>query len=346
MNDTRSQVTIDLAALRHNVGRLRSAAGSAALYAVVKADGYGHGAVDVGLAALAGGAEALCVATVAEGALLRRSIREARIIVMGPFTASEGIVARDRQLEVAVSALPLPEGLRCHVKVDTGMGRWGMPPSEAAEVPADDVVGVMSHLATADEPDRSFARRQIERFAEVAARFPGAVRHIANSAATLRLPEATFDAARCGLAIYGLSPFHDDPASHGLRPVLSWRSTVVYERRLRAGESTGYGRRFRASAETRIGLVPVGYADGWARGLGDAEVLVDGVRAPIAGAISMDSFAVVLPPATGAGSTVSLIGDGLLAEEHAARSGTITYELVCRIRTDESRARRRTVDHG
>jgi alanine racemase len=202
----------------------------------------------------------------------------------------------------------------------------------------------MSHLATADEADEAFARDQIALFGALAARFPGAISHLANSAATLRFPAARFDAVRCGVALYGLSPFGDDPAVHGLEPVLSWRSYVALAKTLGPGESTGYGRRYVADAPVRIGLVPVGYADGFRRGLSGGEVLVGGRRRRVLGTVSMDSFAVQLEDEVD-GAPVTLIGDGVLAEEHARRLGTINYEITCGIRSRPDRAHRIVV-HG
>ena len=169
----RSELTIDLGALRRNVRRLREAAAPAELWAVVKADAYGHGAQDAARAALEAGAAALCVATVQEGAALRRAYPDARLVVLGPLAPGEERLARDARLEVTVSTPALPDGLDVHVKVDTGMGRWGMSPAELADVPPGPVVGLMSHLATADEPDPAPALAQLERFAAVADRFPG-----------------------------------------------------------------------------------------------------------------------------------------------------------------------------
>jgi alanine racemase len=223
------------------------------------------------------------------------------------------------------------------------MGRFGMSIEELAAVPSGRVAGVMSHLATADEPDDRFARSQIARFAAIADRFPGAVRHLANSAATLRFPEACFDAVRCGIALYGLSPFGDDARTHRLEPVLTWRSYVAQAKTLSSGESTGYGRRFLADRSTRIGIVPVGYGDGFRRGLTGAEVLVDGVRRRVLGTVSMDSFAVELGDSE-AGAPVTLIGEGVAAEEHARRLATINYEVTCSIRSDPARADRTTLD--
>jgi alanine racemase len=338
----RSEITIDLRALRRNAAHLAAVAGQAELWAVVKADAYGHGAADCARASLRAGARTLCVATVQEGAALRQELREARIVVLSPLAEGEERIAREASLEVAVSSPRLPDGLPVHLKVDTGMGRFGMTAAEAAEVDPAQVVGVMSHLATADEDNGSFVRGQTARFAEVAARFPGAVRHLANSAATLRFPETRLDAVRCGVALYGLSPFGGDPASDGLEPVLRWESYVAAVKTLGPGESTGYGRRFVAERETRVGLVPVGYGDGFRRGLTGAQVLVAGARRQVVGTISMDSFAVELgdePP----GSPVTLVGDGVLAEEHARHLDTINYELTCGISSDPRRADRKVV---
>ena len=247
----RSEITIDLAALRRNVRRLREAAGETELWAVVKADAYGHGAEDVAAAALDAGAAALCVATVSEGEALRRLDPEVRILVMGPLEVGEEDAARRSRLEVTAHRCDIPRGLAVHLKVDTGMGRWGMSPEEALKARREGVVGLMSHLATADEEDEGFAREQLERFRELAEQFDGVVRHVANSAATLRFPEARYEAVRCGVALYGLSPFGDDPATHGLEPVLSWRSHVALVKTLAPGESTGYGRRYVAERTAR-----------------------------------------------------------------------------------------------
>jgi alanine racemase len=340
----RSEITVDLPALRRNVIRLREAAGGAELWAVVKADAYGHGVADVARTVLAAGASGLCVNTVAEGAALRLEHGDTRILVMGPVCPGEEAAAQTARLEVAVSSPTLPAGLPVHLKVDTGMGRWGMSAAEVSAIRSDQVVGLMSHLATADGADETFALQQIERFAELAEHAgEGVVRHLANSAATLRFPQARYDAVRCGIAIYGLSPFRDDPARHGLEPVLSWRSHIALTKRLDAGESTGYERAFVAERRMRIGIVPVGYGDGFSRAMSGAEVLVEGVRRRILGRVSMDSFAVELS-AGDVGAPVTLIGDGLLAEEHARHLETITYEVTCMIRSGPERARRTVID--
>jgi len=333
----RSEVTIDLGALRRNVIRLREVLGGTELWAVVKADGYGHGAVDAARAATDAGATALCVATVAEGLSLRQVLPGQRILVLGP--AGDVRAAREAGLELVVADGPIPEDVPVHIKLDTGMGRYGFHKLRA--LPAN-VVGLMTHLAPADS-DAVFAARQLERFREATAG-SGLTLHAANSAAALCIPEARFDAARCGIAVYGLSPFGTDPADDGLEPVLSWRSELAQVKRLQAGESTGYGRTFVAERETWIGIVPVGYADGFRRGLAGTEVLVDGERRPAVGTVSMDSFAVELPGVRSAGTPVTLIGDGLLAEEHARRLGTITYELTTGLCGGPDRGTRRVVD--
>lgn len=307
----------------------------AELWAVVKADAYGHGAEDVAGAALEAGATALCVGTLGEGIPLRARFPGARILVMGPVSDTQWENAAESGLELAVSDT-VPDRIPVHVKIDTGMGRYGT--RELPPLPGN-AVGLMSHLATADT-DPGFAAQQIERFRDVAADHPGLTAHMANSAAALRLPASRFHAARCGVALYGLSPFGTDPAEDGLEPVLSWRSELVQVKLLRPGESTGYGRRFVAARETWIGLIPVGYADGFRRHLTGAEVLVAGDRRRVVGTVSMDSFAVELPDELQVGTPVTIIGDGLLAEEQASRAGTINYEIVCGIGTSPERAAR------
>ncbi len=336
----RSELTIDLGAIRRNAATLLAALAGAELWAVVKANAYGHGAPEVARAALEAGATALCTATVGEALDLRPRFPETRILVMGPTADADLALAREARLELAVLDGRLPEGIPLHVKLDTGMGRYGL--AELSALSAD-VVGLMSHLATADS-DQAFAVQQLDRFLAATGQHPGFLRHIANSAAALRLPAARLDAARCGIALYGLSPFGTDPADDGLEPALAWRSRLAQVKRLEPGESTGYRRAFVASEPTWIGIVPVGYADGFRRDLAGTEVLVDGEPRRTLGVVSMDSFAVELPGELPAGTPVTLIGDGLLAEQHARIADTITYELVCGIESRPQRARRRVLD--
>jgi alanine racemase len=332
----RSEITNDHGALRRNVQSLARRLDRSELGAVVKADGYGHGAVDCASAALDAGATALCVATVAEGTALRREILGVPIVVLGPASIHEIRQAREAELALVVSTEDIPDGLPVHVKLDTGMGRWGLSELPA---PTRDVVGVMTHLATADG-DLAFARTQVERFRDATAPLAHLTRHVANSAATLRLPESHFDAVRCGVALYGLSPFAGDPFEDGLEPVLAWTSEVALAKRLRAGESTGYGRRFVADRDTWVGIVPVGYADGFRRDLTGTQVRVGGELRRVVGTVSMDAFAVELDRELPPGTPVTIVGHGVLLEEHARVAGTINYELACGIDSSPTRARR------
>jgi alanine racemase len=262
---------------------------------------------------------------------------------MGP--TDEVRAAREARLELVVSQYEVPPGesahaipadLPVHLKLDTGMHRWGR--SALPPLPPN-VVGLMTHLATADT-DEAFAREQLAVFAALADRHGNLVRHAANSAATLRLPEARYDAVRCGIALYGLSPFGGDPAEDGLEPVLSWVSELAQVTQIEVGESTGYGRRFVARKDTWIGIVPVGYADGFRRDMTGTEVLVADQRCPVVGAVSMDAFAVELPGRLRVGSPVTLVGRGVLLEEHARVADSLNYELATGIDSRPTRARR------
>jgi alanine racemase len=336
----RSSFTIDLGAIRRNASTLKRAAGSAELWAVVKADGYGHGAVDVSKAALEAGASALCVATLSEALQLRAALRNARIVVLGPVPEREVRDAHTARLELVVADGRIPEGLPLHLKVDTGMGRWGLSELPA---PTRDVVGVMSHLASA-EADPAFTSLQVDRFREATSGLESLVRHLANSAATLRYAETRFDAVRCGIALYGISPFGSNPAADGLEPALRWASYLALVKRLEPGESTGYGRRFVADKPTWIGIVPVGYADGFRRDLTGTDVVVEGERRRVVGTISMDALAVVLDGELPLGTPVTLVGDGVLVEEHARAAGTIGYEIATGLNSGSGRARRVVLD--
>jgi len=332
----RSELTVDLGAVRHNVRVLLRTLAGAELWAVVKADGYGHGARDVAAAALAEGASALCVATAAEALALRGAFPEARILVMGPTSSDQVGAARAAGLELAVVDGAAPDGVKVHLKLDTGMGRWGL--GELPAAPAE-VVGVMSHLASAD-CDPAFTERQVARFREATAGLAHLTRHIANSAGALRFPLARLDAARCGIALYGLSPFGGDAGADDLRPVLGWRSHLALVKRLGPGESTGYGRRFVADAPAWIGIVPVGYADGFRRDLTGTSVRVGEELCTVVGTVSMDAFAVRLERKLDAGTPVTILGEGVPLERHAAHAGTIVYELATGIQASPTRARR------
>ena len=337
---SRSELIVDLGAIRRNARTLLRALDGAELWAVVKADGYGHGAVDAGAAALGGGATALCVASVPEGLALRAELGGARILVLGPASSREIAEARDAGLELVVADGEIPEGVRVHLKLDTGMGRWGLSELPA---PTREVVGLMSHLASS-ESDAAFTSEQIERFRRATDAFSHLTRHLANSAAALRIPASRFDAARCGIALYGISPFGEDPAADGLEPALRWQSELAQVKLLDGGASTGYGRRFVAERPTWIGIVPVGYADGFRRDLTGTQVRVAGQLRRVVGTISMDALAVELDRELPVGTPVTLLGHGVAAEEHARVAGTIAYELVCGIGRAPERTRRVVVD--
>jgi alanine racemase len=360
--ERRAAAVVDLAAVRRNCVRLADGlSGTARLCAVVKADGYGHGAVECAGAALAGGASWLAVAAAGEAAEIRSAFPEVQLLTMGALTEVELDIALEARSDVAVwrrdhaelvAARGAERGIRprVHVKYDSGMGRLGERDAEAVlrlvETVASDerleLAGFWTHFATADEPDSPFFDEQLERFAtlveRVRADHADVLVHAANSAATLRDPDAHFDMVRCGIAVYGLDPFQGDPFENGLEPALELRSYVADVKRFAAGDSAGYGRRWRAPVETYVGVLPIGYGDGVRRGLtNNADILVDGHRCPLVGTISMDNVTVELGPATNVsqGAAAALIGaqgdDRILCEEVARRLDTINYEVTCGI---------------
>jgi alanine racemase len=354
----RARARVNLAAIERNCARLGGElADGVRLCAVVKADGYGHGAVQSARAALAGGASWLAVVSAAELHELRAAgLTEVPILVMGALTEDELRSALANRGEVVVwsepelRAVEAAGGGAVHVKLDSGMGRLGTRDPEQAsavvaaaeDAPAVRLAGLMTHFATADElDDGGFFAEQLERFTRwarpLAEARPELLLHAANSAAVLRDTAAHFDMVRCGIAVYGMDPFGEDPAARGLDPALELDSYVAEVKLCRAGESAGYGRRFIAERDTAIGLLPIGYGDGWRRGLSNnAEVLVAGRRRPLVGTVSMDSVTIDLGPEPGAGTAgepAVLIGrqgaEQITAEELARRLETINYEITC-----------------
>ncbi|HYM56101.1 MAG TPA: alanine racemase [Solirubrobacteraceae bacterium] len=359
-NALRAQARVNVAAIERNCARLCSALRrGTTLCAVVKADGYGHGAVPSARAALAGGASWLAVASAREVTELREAgLRDARVLVMGPLgkielaealaADADVVVWNERYLQAVLAA----GGGRVHVKLDSGMGRLGTrDPEEASRVAAAAqaaagvrLTGVMTHFATADDldGDEGFFARQLATFTSWAralkAEHPELIVHAANSAAMLRDAAAQFDMVRCGIAVYGMDPFGRDPAARGLEPALELSSYVAEVKHCRAGESAGYGRRFVAEHDTWIGVLPIGYGDGWRRGLSNnADVLIGGRRHPLVGTVSMDSVTVDLGLEAGVeglrGERAILIGlqgrERITAEEVARRLDTINYEITC-----------------
>jgi alanine racemase len=358
----RALARIDFDAIRANCATLKARLREGSeLCAVVKADGYGHGADGCAAAAIAGGATRLAVATAAEAERVGRRFQHVPLLTMGALTAEEidVVLSAGSELPVwregfrqALAARARAHGYtaRVHLKFDSGMGRLGttdpaelLALAEACERdPALELVSVWTHFATADESDSEHFDVQLERFSEVLdavrARFPHVSAHAANSAATFRDPRSHFDMVRCGVAIYGLDPFQGDPGERGLMPALSLRSYVADVKRFAAGTSAGYGQRWAAPVDTWVGIVPLGYGDGVRRALtNNAEVLVRGRRRPLVGTVSMDNLTIDLGPETEVepGDEAVLIGaqgeDRIYAEEVAARLDTINYEVTCAI---------------
>jgi alanine racemase len=365
----RALARVDVGAVERNCARLAGELrGGAALCAVVKANGYGHGAVECARAALAGGASWLGVAAAAEAAELRAAFPEVPILVMGALSSEEVEVALRARADVTVwrwatlwaiayRAEELGVRARVHVKYDTGMGRLGeRDPEAVAELLRACVdeeriepVGLWTHFATADDSGSAYFDEQLARYRDVAEHLKGEhsglILHAANSAATLRDPGSHFDMVRCGIAVYGLDPFHEDPAARRLEPALELRSYVADVKRFERGASVGYGQRWHARDETWVGVLPIGYGDGVRRGLSNnADMLVGGRRYPLIGTISMDNVTIDLGPETDVepGAPAVLIGaqgsERILAEEVARRLETINYEVTCGVSARVPRA--------
>jgi alanine racemase len=354
----RAIARVNLAAIERNCARLCAELEEGCnLCVVVKADGYGHGAALSAQAALDGGASWLAVAGAREAVELRQAgLVDARLLVMGalsPIELSEALQANADVVvwrQEGVQAVADAGGGRVHVKLDSGMGRLGTrDPAEASQVvatamkaPGVELVGVMTHFATADDRDDPFFELQLETFArwagDIKAAHPEVVVHAANSAAMLREKRAHFDMVRCGIAVYGMDPFGHDPLVHRLDPALELTSYLAEVKGCAAGQSAGYGRRFVAEHDTFLGVLPIGYGDGWRRALsGNADVLIAADRRPMVGTVSMDNLTVELGdvPNAGAlwGSEAVLIGargeQRITAEEVARKMHTINYEVTC-----------------
>lgn len=356
-----ARVEVDLGAVRDNVRTLVELAAPAAVLAVVKADGYGHGAVPIAHAALEAGATRLGVAIVQEGVRLREAGIEAPILLLSepPRQAAVAVVAHGLTATVytragieslgaaaAAAGRPVP----VHLKVDTGMHRVGCTPDDApalarlvAEHPALELEGAFTHFAVADEPADPYTTGQLDRFAavlealeRVGLRPP--IVHAANSAGAIAHPAARLDLVRVGITVYGIAPSPTLAPVAGLRPALRLTSAVSFVKRVPAGAHLSYGLRYGVEAETTVATVPVGYADGVPRRLGHVggEVLIGGARYPIAGTITMDQLLVDVGDAqVVAGDEVVLIGrqgeEEITAADWASRLDTIAYEIVCGI---------------
>ncbi len=355
------RAVIDLDAVRHNVRVLIRAAAPAKVMVVVKADGYGHGAAAVASAALDAGASELGVATIPEALALRSAGVTAPVLAWLHTPSADFESALDADITLGVSSLgqlaairtaARARGLQARVdlKIDTGLNRNGCAASgwpaffaEAARAVATGEVyvrGIFSHLACADDPTSPVTERQVLKFREGIAVLEAhgiapRLRHLANSAATLTRPDTHFDLVRVGIAAYGLSPVAGQ--DFGLRPALSLLAPVALTKRVAAGEGVSYGHTWIAQTDTRIALIPLGYADGIPRSLsGRFDVAIGGTRYPAVGRVCMDQFLVDLgngPEAVAVGDDATIIGagtDGLT--EWAQRLGTIHYELATGIR--------------
>jgi len=357
MIDRQAWAEIDLSAIRKNVRNLVALAGNGAgICAVVKADGYGHGAGPVARACLDSGASSLAVALVDEGVALRRSGIVEPILVLG-YTGEEGAgraaawglsvvaVSEDNARYIASEAKLRGKPARIHLKIDTGMSRLGLSPEEAAAaaaeiyaMPGAILEGVCSHFADSDAADGAFATLQLSRFNEAVAAIEragvrGFARHMANSAAFIHMPEARLDMARPGIAIYGLRASTQRACPFEPVPAMALKARVVQVRTVPAGETVGYGRTFRAARDSRIATLPLGYADGVSRALSNrGSVGFGSGRAPMVGTICMDQLMVDLTdlPEEGPGSVATIFGPGgPPVSELADLLGTIDYEVVC-----------------
>ena len=348
---------VDLGAVAHNVALLVERAAPAEVCAVVKADGYGHGAVRVARAALDAGAAWLAVALVEEAVVLREAGIEAPILLLSEARPSEFAEVAALGLRATVyspvgiaAAAATGEHLRLHLKVDTGMHRVGAARDEVVglartvvEHPALELEAVWTHLAVADEPDRAFTREQLDRFDAVLAELRAAgievpLTHAANSAGAIAHPDARRSLVRCGIAVYGVDPSPELAGALGLQPALRLRSEVSFVKRVAAGEGVSYGLHHTFGEAATVATVPIGYADGVRRRLGllGQEVLIRGRRRPIVGVVTMDQLMVDCgDDPVAVGDEVVLLGrqgdDEIRAEEWAAALDTIGYEITCAI---------------
>ena len=353
----RAEARIDLDRIKANIKHLRELSDSSVM-AVVKADAYGHGLVPVAQAALDTGASALGVALLEEAITLRKAGITAPILAWLVPPGSDFKLAVDNEIDLAASSIKALEEIgavkstnrpRVHLEVDTGMTRGGFLDEwgklDAHHVANIDIVGIFSHFARADEPEEKQNEEQRNRFKEMVATlesfgYTNIIRHLSNSAATLMDKESRFNMVRVGIAMYGLSPDFKslgDSASLGLKPAMQVRAKLHLVKTVPANSPVGYGATAYTTAETKLGIVAMGYADGIPRIAQGAGVFIDGKRAPIIGRVSMDQFVVDLGAESTAstGDWVIIFGDGATgeytADDWGAASGSINYEIVTRI---------------
>lgn len=353
----RAEVRVDLDRIKSNIKQLKGVSNTPVM-AVVKADAYGHGLVPVAQAALDAGASSLGVALLEEAITLRKAGITAPILAWLVPPGSNYKLAVDNRIELAASSIKALEEIgsvksefrsRVHLEVDTGMTRGGFLDEwgkiDRHHVANLDVVGIFSHFARADEPEEKQNEFQLNRFKEMVATlesfgFTKIVRHLSNSAATLKDAESRFDMVRAGIAMYGLSPdvkTLGDSAALGLKPAMQLRAKLHLVKTVPASSPVGYGATAYTTAETKLGIVAMGYADGIPRIAQGAGIFVNGKRAPIIGRVSMDQFVVDLglDSKANSGDWVIVFGDGstgeYTADDWGAASLTINYEIVTRI---------------
>jgi len=351
-----TRAVVDLGAIAHNVREIRKAIGQRRrLMAVVKADGYGHGAVKVAQAALGHGADYLGVALPGEAKELRLAGIEAPILVLGaiePEQAREVIEARAEQTVCTVETAQALDhagaeaGMHVdvHIKVDTGMGRIGVAPEDVLEfaraiggLKQIRVKGLFSHFSVADEADKAFSRRQMGIFDQVVetlaqAGIKTSLKHMANSAAVLDLPQSYYDMVRPGIMIYGLYPSEHVGRSIPIIPAMTFKTKILFLKKVPPGTPISYGRTYHTEKQSLVATLPVGYADGYSRLLSNrGEVMVGGIRAPVVGRVCMDMIMVDVThiPDVSVGDEVVLFGEKPSADEIARLTGTISYEVVC-----------------
>jgi alanine racemase len=359
----RAWAEVSLDAIRANVAELRRIAAPAEVCAVVKADGYGHGAVPVALAALEAGATWLAVAQVPEAAALRQfGIDQPVLLLSEPrsdqiedaLDAGVAVTAYTEGLVTALGRAVAARGGRAwpvHLKIDTGMHRVGAPPADAVHLarlidadPALALAAVWTHCAVADEPDDPFTTVQLERYEQVLAQIEAAgievpMRHAANSAAAILHPASRYDLVRCGISVYGIPPAAHLAGVAALEPAVHLATEVALVKPVEAGEGVSYGLRHRFDRTTHVATLPIGYADGVFRRLGleHQHVLIRGRRHPMVGAVTMDQVMVDVGPETDVevGDEAVLLGsqgdERITPDDWAERLDTISYEVVCAI---------------
>lgn len=340
---------IDLDAFSRNVDAIvRHLPRGSRLIAVLKADAYGHGAIEVAKRCDAGRVAMIATALLEEALELRNAGIQLPLLVLGPLKESHIPIALDHRVTIGVIGLEELESVcrvardrdvAIHLKLDSGMGRMGLIESElprAVELirsaPRLRVEAVYTHFANASDPRDPFTQSQIEKFRQMSAIIPAPLHHLANSAATMRGIVEPGDYVRVGVALFGAEAL--EVGSSQLEPVLRWRTEIMRLKELPAGHAIGYGVTFRTRRPSRIATLPVGYADGYDRRLSNnADVLVRGRRAPVVGRVSMDLVTIDVTdiPDVQFGDEGILIGGEITAEELAKRTGTIPYEVFCRI---------------